>query len=161
MINVHKKKLTSPKEQLMQELNSPGYHQQQKADSIGSDDVFISTTDKNLYDDRTAVTKSLNNPNVIAAMYKQYSSMVTGVDDPLDPLNPRREESSPIVKKEIANMIYKNDNLKKLYLRQSLKPLENYLSKSKEERADLAKQRVVQTTKRLAKVQELANPKGS
>ena len=91
------------------------------------------------------------------AIRKQYSSLATGIDDPLDPLNPRREESSPIVKTEIADMIYKKNNLKKLYLRQSLKPLENYLSKSKEERAYLAKQRVVQTTKRLTKVQELAN----
>ena len=103
----------------------------------------------------------MNNPSVIANIRKQYSSLVTGTDDPLDPLNPRREETSPIVKTEIADMIYKKDNLKKLYLRQSLKPLETYLSKSKEERADLAKQRVVQTTKRLSKVQELANPNAS
>ena len=122
----------------MQELYSSSH---QLTDSIDSDSIV--SVDKKLIDDRTAVSKSLNNPTVIAAIRKQYSALATGRDDPLDPLNPRREESNPIIKTEIADMIYKKDNLRKLRLRQSLKPLENYLSKSIEERANLAKQRVV------------------
>ena len=93
----------------MQELYSSSH---QLTDSIDSDSIV--SVDKKLIDDRTAVSKSLNNPGVIAAIRKQYSSLVTGVDDPLDPLNPRREESSPVLKKEIAGMLYKNDTLKKL-----------------------------------------------
>ena len=58
-------------------------------------------------------------------------------------------------------MINKQDELKQLYQRQSIKPIEKHISKPINERQRLAKNRVVETTKRLPKVKMLANAPSS
>ena len=51
----------------------------------------------------------------------------------LDPLS-AREDDNPLKKSEIECILNQGKDLKKLYLRQSLKPLENHLNLPVEER---------------------------
>lgn len=67
------------------------------------------------------LSKSLNDPKVLTALRKQFESAT------IDLAYEKQMTPSPLKKTEIATVINQQSELKKLYLRQSLKPIERHI----------------------------------
>ena len=68
------------------------------------------------------MSKSYNNPMAITAMKEHFQNMTKSIEGQIDV----DTAINPIKKAQISEMINKQDELKKLYQRQSIKPIEKH-----------------------------------
>lgn len=90
----------------------------------------------------------MNNSTVIESLRNRLKNVRKEEED----MGTERSLTKPFQKVKIAEMLNKKDGLRKIQVRQQLKPLEKHLEKPVDERQTLAKKRMVVKTKRLPKV---------
>lgn len=115
-----------------------------------SHNATVRSSDRN-----TVISKSLNVAAMNPAVNEQYSKLIDAIEEKVEA---DRTKVNPLKMQEIANMINQQDALQKLFVKHSLRPLEQHLNKPVKERQRLAKQRIMEAAKHMPEIKMQSSP---